>query len=605
MPDRTAAKVDICVVGSGPPGLALAKAMADAGRNVAVVGGDDIGETGALAMTVLQPGALQALDALGLRRGVEARAQRLDGYDTYVNGERIAALRYADLSESPAPYGLGATGEMLRRVFLEDLADNPRFAWFEGSRVRSLLRRADGGLDGIALTSKDGEPFVVGCRVVVITEGDCAAAGALAGIATHPVERGDEALTFSVPRPAGWPDVLSNHYRDDNRYLSIAPSGPDRLSVLWGIRSGTFDEVRDRGFEALRKRILSVEPRLEQVFDEIRGCEDAEHHALTGYLADRWVADGLLLAGNAAYSLPAFGGQDHNLPLHDAVSAARVIEKALRGNDVSATSLGEFERERRPLVENIAAFWGRGSGAGTALPSGPVSGAVVAALNRMFRSMALGPEAWRSSAAPAAAAPLAAEPGRDPSLDRPAFPRTASLDQAATLDLAWLGSPQDDAPGIGRLLWQLAKVSGTHRVFDFGSASGSSTVWLARAAGPEGRVYRSEPDAVSAAKARELVDRAGVGGQVEILVADAAANLRAVEGAFDLMLCDVAREPRPGLLAEALRRLRPGGLFIADNALLGRGRARHGGILDEMFAERSLFTTLIPLDAGLAVGVKQ
>ncbi|MER6028239.1 FAD-dependent monooxygenase [Streptomyces sp. NPDC001851] len=628
MPDQIASTVDICVIGSGAPGLALAKTLVDAGHRVAVVSGDDAGQASTSATTVLQPGALKVLDALGLRQAVEARAHRLDGYDTYVNGRRIAALRYADLSDSPAPYGLGVTGDTLRGVILEELTAGVLFELFAGSRVRSLLRGPDGRLSGVSLTAENGDPFVIECRIVVITEGHGAAAGALTGIDMQPVERGDEALTFTVPRPDGWPAVLSNHYRDDNRHLSIAASAPDRLSVRWGIRSGSMGEVRAQGFDAFRQGILQVEPRLEPVLGGMRGWEDVDHRALTGYLTDHWAADGLLLAGNAAYSLPTFGGQDLNLPLHDSVSAARVVERALREDDVSATSLREFERERRSLVANIAAFWSKGGVSGTALPSGPVSGAVGKALKRMFRSMALGPEAWQSSAAPAAAWPAGRDTGGPRPARRtvrdPAPGRDAGVPRASGLHLAWPRPPEDGGPVLadidtyvresalpvtgplsGRLLWQLAKVSGTRRVFEFGSANGSSTIWLARAVGPGGKVYHSERNETSAEKARELIDRAGVADQVEILVEDTLENLQSVDGDFDLMLCDVGQELHVSMLDEVLPRLRSGGLFIADNVLLNSGRARPGGILDEMFAGESLFTTLIPLGAGLAVGVKQ
>lgn len=65
----------------------------------------------------------------------------------------------------------------------------------------------------------------------------------------------------------------------------------------------------------------------------------------------------------------------------------------------------------------------------------------------------------------------------------------------------------------------------------------------------------------------------------------------------------------------ALPRLVSGGLFVADNifwngdALTGYtrdplGRAI-GETVDAMLAEESLFTTLIPLGDGLAVGYKQ
>ncbi|OAR26574.1 hypothetical protein A8W25_13240 [Streptomyces sp. ERV7] len=180
---------------------------------------------------------------------------------------------------------------------------------------------------------------------------------------------------------------------------------------------------------------------------------------------------------------------------------------------------------------------------------------------------------------------------------------------------AWEKNVPIIGPLSGRLLWQLAKMSGAKRIFEFGSAVGFSTVWLARAVGPEGKVYYTESDPELAAKATEFIEKAGVADRVEIMVGDAMESFRTVEGDFDLILCDIDKRLYPEVFAAALPRLVSGGLFVADNifwngdALNGYtrddlGRAI-GETVDAMLAEESLFTTLIPLGDGLAVGYKE
>ena len=44
-------------------------------------------------------------------------------------------------------------------------------------------------------------------------------------------------------------------------------------------------------------------------------------------------------------------------------------------------------------------------------------------------------------------------------------------------------------PAVARLLSLLVQVSGAKRIFEMGSAIGYSTIWLARAAGPKGKVF--------------------------------------------------------------------------------------------------------------------
>src|SRR5262244_2667233 len=49
-------------------------------------------------------------------------------------------------------------------------------------------------------------------------------------------------------------------------------------------------------------------------------------------------------------------------------------------------------------------------------------------------------------------------------------------------------------PAVARLLSLLVQVSGAKRIFEMGSAIGYSTIWLARAAGPKGKVFYTDGD---------------------------------------------------------------------------------------------------------------
>ncbi|MYA78819.1 MAG: O-methyltransferase, partial [Gemmatimonadetes bacterium] len=76
----------------------------------------------------------------------------------------------------------------------------------------------------------------------------------------------------------------------------------------------------------------------------------------------------------------------------------------------------------------------------------------------------------------------------------------------------------------------MAVLSGAKRVFEMGSAIGYSTIWLARAVGPEGRVYYSDGSEQNAAQARKFIERAGVADRVVIQVGDALELLEQTEG---------------------------------------------------------------------------
>ncbi len=171
-------------------------------------------------------------------------------------------------------------------------------------------------------------------------------------------------------------------------------------------------------------------------------------------------------------------------------------------------------------------------------------------------------------------------------------------------------------PAVGRLLALLVRISGARRIFEMGSAIGYSTLWLARAAGPRAEVYYSDGDPENARRARRSFEQAGVAGRISILTGDSLALLRKAPGRFDLIFCDVNKHEYPAAFRIAVRKLRRGGLLVADNTLwFGRAarKARPGdrdtrGIQKFnrlLYSSTSLFPVLIPLRDGVAVARKK
>src|SRR6476660_5214006 len=76
-------------------------------------------------------------------------------------------------------------------------------------------------------------------------------------------------------------------------------------------------------------------------------------------------------------------------------------------------------------------------------------------------------------------------------------------------------------PAVARLLSLLVQVSGAKRIFEMGSAIGYSTIWLARAAGPQAEVFYTDGDPENARRAEEYFRKAGVGKRIRVQVGDA------------------------------------------------------------------------------------
>ena len=171
-------------------------------------------------------------------------------------------------------------------------------------------------------------------------------------------------------------------------------------------------------------------------------------------------------------------------------------------------------------------------------------------------------------------------------------------------------------PAVARLLSLFAQVSGAKRIFEMGSAIGYSTIWLARAAGPKGKVFYTDGDPANAERAREYFRRAGVAKRINVQVGDALELLKKTPGKFDLIFNDVDKRQYPDALRVALPKLKRGGLFITDNTLWSGKAARPAAPGDAatlgvqefnrlVYASKDLYPVLIPLRDGVTVCRKQ
>lgn len=121
------------------------------------------------------------------------------------------------------------------------------------------------------------------------------------------------------------------------------------------------------------------------------------------------------------------------------------------------------------------------------------------------------------------------------------------------------------APVAGKLLNLLVRISGARRVLEVGTLGGYSTIWLARAVGPGGRVVTIEAESDNAAIARASLDAAGVGDRVDIRVGRGVDVLPTLVGGFDLVFIDADKESNTIYLDWAAKLGHPGTVVVLDN----------------------------------------
>jgi predicted O-methyltransferase YrrM len=153
--------------------------------------------------------------------------------------------------------------------------------------------------------------------------------------------------------------------------------------------------------------------------------------------------------------------------------------------------------------------------------------------------------------------------GEDPAL-------TAALADSTAAGLP----PIEVTPQAAHFLGLLIRMCGARRVLEIGTLGGYSTISLARAVGPEGRVVTLEFEPRHAEMAAANLSRAGVADRVEIVIGAALETLPGLSGEFDFVFIDADKENNSAYVQWAIDLGHPGTVIVVDN-IIRNGRVLH------------------------------
>lgn len=138
---------------------------------------------------------------------------------------------------------------------------------------------------------------------------------------------------------------------------------------------------------------------------------------------------------------------------------------------------------------------------------------------------------------------------------------------------------QKNFPIVGRLvgtsLEVLAKMVNAKRVFEFGSGYGYSAYWFASAVGLDGQVICTDSKSVNKEQAEIFLSSVDLWKRVTFCIGNAQEIFSQMEGSFDICYNDVDKSEYPSVWKMARDKIKPGGLYIADNVLW------HGKVIAE------------------------
>ena len=128
------------------------------------------------------------------------------------------------------------------------------------------------------------------------------------------------------------------------------------------------------------------------------------------------------------------------------------------------------------------------------------------------------------------------------------------------------------SPEKGQLMRRLIELLGVKWIIEIGVFTGYSSLSMALALPPDGRLIACDVSEEFTAIARRYWRDAGVDGRIDLRLAPAVETLDRLladgaDGSFDMAFIDADKENYDAYFEKCLTLLRPGGLLLVDNVL--------------------------------------
>jgi len=338
--------MDVLIVGAGPTGLALGIDLARRGVDALVVEKADALFPGSRGKG-LQPRTMEVFDDLGVRDAIRAAGGTYPVGMIWQDGKQAGEHQMFEPAEptEDSPYNepwmvpQWRTQEILA-ARLAELGGTVAF----GRELTGLTQDEDG------VTAHFAEGPDLRARYVVAADGGRSAVRRALGIAMtgetvdpNPVLVADVRLTgldreyWHVFPPRG----------DGDGFLAICPlAGTEDFQVVAQFPEGTAVDV---SLDGVRKVVAARSHLAPDALTELRWASDFRPRQA---LADRFRADRVFLAGDAAHVHSPAGGQGLNTSVQDAYNLGWKLGAVLVGG-AAESLLDTYEEERRPIAAQM------------------------------------------------------------------------------------------------------------------------------------------------------------------------------------------------------------------------------------------------------------
>ena len=170
-------------------------------------------------------------------------------------------------------------------------------------------------------------------------------------------------------------------------------------------------------------------------------------------------------------------------------------------------------------------------------------------------------------------------------------------------------------PDQGALMQVLVRLTGARRCLEIGTFTGYSSLAMALALPPNGKVVCLDMSEEWTAVARKFWKKAGVSNKITLHLGPALETLKKLKGPFDFVFIDADKKNSRAYYERCLKMTRKGGRLAIDNTLW------HGRVLDkrdqtadtrairdfntQLKKDRRVDIALVPIGDGLTLAVKR
>ena len=343
-------RADLLIVGAGMVGSALALALQNSGLNILLLDGSPLSVKPFTAQDPFEPrvSALSAasqriLERLGAWGGITGRRVSPYSHMHVWDGSGTGQIHFSAASVHAEVLGHIVENRVVQDALLECLQGTD-IEMLANARLEQMRRSGDDWL----LTLADGR--TLRAPLVIAADGANSAVRRLTGCQTREWDYQHHAIVTSVRCAQTHQRTAWQRFTDHGplAFLPLEREGEqDWCSIVWSTTPEQAEQLMALDDEAFCRELeFAFEGRLGTVLSaDPRVCVPLRQRH-----AKRYVAEGLVLVGDAAHTIHPLAGQGVNLGFLDAAVLADVLLHAAdRGERLADVRvLSRYERRRMP-----------------------------------------------------------------------------------------------------------------------------------------------------------------------------------------------------------------------------------------------------------------